>query len=91
MHKFIAQEKLWNVCIINYSGIIRTLNFIRVSRIKFYINFIFYVIAEEQDALQASSNTAQPSTKRKRQPRKCRKYGQPVKDHNDQACKSMQR
>ncbi|XP_068760564.1 uncharacterized protein [Montipora capricornis] len=49
-----------------------------------------YPPAEEQDALQASSNTAQPTRKRKRQERKCRKCGKPVKDHDDQACNSNQ-
>lgn len=49
-----------------------------------------YPPAEEQDALQASLNTAQPTSKRKRQPRKCRKCGQPVKNHDHRACKSRQ-
>jgi len=93
--KFVAQEKLWNVtelwrCIVVYIAIIMTLILISVSKIKFHIDFVLYRIAEEQDALQASSNTAQPTSKRKRQPRKCRKCGQPVKDHDDQACKSNQ-
>ena len=81
----------WSCIFIQFAGI-RTWNLISVTtlKMKFNIDFVLYLTAEEQDALQASSSTAQQTSKRKRQPRKCRKCGQPVKDHDDQACKSNQ-
>lgn len=58
---------------------------------NFCMDFIFYLVAEEQDAMQADhSSTASAREKRVRQPRKCRKCGQPMKGHNSDACRSMQ-
>ena len=52
--------------------------------------FFFYVIAEEQDALQstATSTTATATKKRKRRPGKCHTCGEPMLGHNAAECKS---